>query len=131
MASGTAGEPAGDSAAAGRFGVEMRPGAGVLVLVLTGELDHDTAEPLREALRQGVAAAPARILVDCARLQFCDSTGLNVLLRARLDAREAGGRLVLAALQPPVARMFGITGADAVFPLYDSLDAALADERRT
>ena len=74
-------------------------------------------------------AAPERIVVDCADLRFCDSTGLNVLLRTRLAAREAGSRLELAALRPPVARMFDITGAQAVFPVYASLDEALADQR--
>ncbi|MFI1016806.1 STAS domain-containing protein [Streptomyces sp. NPDC020965] len=133
MVSGVAGQPPGDGALGGRFGVEVIPDAGVagpLVLVLAGELDHDTAEPLRDALRAGVDHASGRVLVDCAGLQFCDSTGLNVLLRARLDAKESGCRLELAALQPPVARMFEITGADTVFQIHESLEAALADERR-
>ena len=130
MVSGVAGQPEGDGmAGGGRFGVEVRPGADAIVLVLSGELDHDTAEPLRDALADSVAAAPDRIVVDCADLRFCDSTGLNVLLRARLAAREAGGRLELAALRPPVARMFDITGAHQVFQVYASLDEALADQQ--
>ncbi|MCX4585656.1 STAS domain-containing protein [Streptomyces sp. NBC_01481] len=129
MVSGVAGQPQGDGAAQkGRFDVEVRPVAGAVVLVLSGELDHDTAEPLREALSDAVRAAPERIVVDCADLNFCDSTGLNLLLRARLAAREADGRLALSALRPPVARMFDITGAQAVFPVYAGLDEALADE---
>ncbi|MET7617839.1 STAS domain-containing protein [Streptomyces sp. NPDC005408] len=130
MVSGVAGQPQGDGAAAkGRFGVNVRPVGGAVVLALSGELDHDTAEPLREALADAVEAAPDQIVVDCANLSFCDSTGLNVLLRARLAAREAGSRLALSALRPPVARMFDITGAHAVFPVYAGLDEALADER--
>ncbi|MFI1393559.1 STAS domain-containing protein [Streptomyces sp. NPDC020681] len=129
MVSGVSGQPEGEGADGGRFGVETSTRADAVVLVLSGELDHDTAEPLREALRQGVAAAPERILVDCADLQFCDSTGLNVLLHARLAAREAGSRIELAALRQPVARMFDITGAHAVFRVHASVAAALADER--
>ncbi|TQK42900.1 stage II sporulation protein AA (anti-sigma F factor antagonist) [Streptomyces sp. SLBN-118] len=130
MVSGFAGQPQGDGAArTGRFGVEVRPAAGAVVLVLSGELDHDTAEPLREALAEAVQAAPERIVIDCADLSFCDSTGLNLLLRARLAAREADSRLALSALRPSVARMFDITGAQAVFPVYARLDEALANER--
>ncbi|WP_406404296.1 STAS domain-containing protein [Streptomyces sp. NBC_00879] len=130
MVSGVAGQPQGDGAVhKGRLGVEVRPVAGAVVLVLSGELDHDTAEPLREALSDAVRAAPERIVVDCADLSFCDSTGLNLLLRARLAARGADSRLALSALRPPVARMFDITGAQAVFPVYAGLDEALADER--
>ncbi|MER7660132.1 MULTISPECIES: STAS domain-containing protein [unclassified Streptomyces] len=131
MVSGESGQPPGEDATDGRFGVEVRPGGTTVVVLLTGELDHDTAEPLREALQQCLAAAPERVVVDCGDLQFCDSTGLNVLLRARLTAREAGSRLELAALRPPVARMFDITGAHAVFRVYAGLDEALADERPT
>lgn len=124
------GKPQGDGVGGARFTVEVRARADTVVLALGGELDHDTAEPLREALAQGVATGAGRILVDCTDLRFCDSTGLNVLLRARLAAREAGSRVELAALQPPVARMFDITGADAVFRVYTGLDEALADRHQ-
>ncbi|MFF3455081.1 STAS domain-containing protein [Streptomyces sp. NPDC002730] len=130
MVSGAAGQPQREGVAGrGRLSVEVRADADAVVLVLAGELDHDTADPLREALAEAVEAGAERIVVDCADLRFCDSTGLNVLLRARLAASEAGGRLELAALRPPVARMFDITGAHAVFRVYASLDEALADQR--
>ena len=69
----------------------------------------------------------ARLVVDCSRLEFCDSTGLNVLLGARLKAEAAGGEVHLAGMLPVVARVFQITGVDAVFSVHDTLEAALAD----
>ncbi|MEU5401362.1 STAS domain-containing protein [Streptomyces sp. NPDC005963] len=131
MVSGVSGHPREGEAATRRFGIEVRPAAGALVVVLAGELDHDTAPPLRDALAEGVTAGRGRIVVDCAELGFCDSTGLNVLLRARIEAQESGSVLELSALQPQVARMFDITGADTVFTVHDSLDAALADRRQS
>ncbi|UUN30478.1 STAS domain-containing protein [Streptomyces sp. FIT100] len=116
----------------GRFGVEVRPGPDpdIVVVALTGELDHDTAEPLRAALDEGIASGARRLLVDCSELLFCDSTGLNVLLHARLAAQETDARVELAALRPQVARMFAITGAGAVFPRHASLGEALAARPR-
>jgi anti-anti-sigma factor len=112
-----------------RFTVTAAPGPqpGVVVLTLAGELDHDTADALRGELEGRNGAV--RILVDCEGLRFCDSTGLNVLLRGRLHALEAGGRLELAGLRPPVDRMFEITGARTVFRVYDDLAEALMDRR--
>ncbi|MFH8727511.1 STAS domain-containing protein [Streptomyces termitum] len=113
---------------AGRLTVDSRSarGTGTVVLAPRGELDHDTVEPLRTALDKHADAA--RIVVDCAGLDFCDSTGLNLLLRARAQAREAGAGLDLAGLRPPVDRMFEITGAVRVFRIYadvhEALDAA-------
>ena len=112
-----------------RFGVATRQSGSTVVLSLHGELDHDTAEPLRKALDQHVRAGAARILVACGDLHFCDSTGLNLLLHARLAAQETGGRIELAAMRPPVARMFEITGAKAVFKVHADVEEALADER--
>lgn len=125
------GRPLGPSGAE-RFSVEVRPSDGAVVLLLSGELDHDTADPLRQALAAALAGAgPARLVVDCGGLRFCDSTGLNVLLRARMAARAAGGGLELAALPRPVARMFRLTGADQVFRVHPDLEAALHGSDRT
>lgn len=71
--------------------------------------------------------AAAGFVLDCSRLEFCDSTGLNVLLGARLKAEADGGGVHLAGLQPVVARVFEITGAEAVFSLHDTLEAALVE----
>ncbi|MEV6651877.1 STAS domain-containing protein [Streptomyces sp. NPDC051219] len=130
MVSGVTGQPEGESVLPARFSVRRRAAAGTVVLALAGELDHDTAGPLREALGDALGAGTDRIVVDCAELRFCDSTGLNVLLRGRLAAQEAGARLELAALQPPVARMLHITGADGVFRVHTELAEALAESPR-
>lgn len=111
---------------ADRLLVEIRPDRrpGTVVLALDGELDHDTAEPLRNALKENSGAV--RIVVDCSGLRFCDSTGLNVLLRTRLRLLAEGGRVDLAGLRSPVDRIFEITGALKVFRVYEDADTALA-----
>lgn len=98
---------------------------GTVVLALDGELEHDTVAPLRDALKENAAAV--RVVVDCTGLRFCDSTGLNVLLRTRLRMLARGGHVDLAGLRPPVRRIFEITGALQVFRVYADTDAALAD----
>jgi len=95
------------------------------VVTPAGELDHHTAELLREPLERCVQDAITKIVVDCSQLEFCDSTGLNVLLGARLKVEALGGGVHLAGMKPPVARVFEVTGADAVFAVHDSLDEAL------
>ncbi|MGW6390283.1 STAS domain-containing protein [Streptomyces sp. NPDC055103] len=109
---------------------ETRPAthAETAVLVLVGELDRDTVDPLREALEEHRGAD--RIVVDCSALRFCDSSGLNALLKARLRMRETSGRLELAGIRRPVARMFEITGARTVFRVYGTVDEALSERGR-
>lgn len=78
------------SANRGRLQVEARTEGRSEVVTPVGELDHHTADLLREPLESAVEQGRVRLVVDCSRLEFCDSTGLNVLLGARLKAEAAG-----------------------------------------
>ncbi|MFI5768464.1 STAS domain-containing protein [Streptomyces sp. NPDC051658] len=113
------------SASRGRLQVEVRTEGRSEIVTPVGELDHHTADLLREPLEHAVEQGRVRLVVDCSGLEFCDSTGLNVLLGARLKAEAAGGGVHLAGMLPVVARVFEITGAEAVFTVHDSLEAAL------
>ncbi|MFH8381440.1 hypothetical protein ACH4E7_10905 [Kitasatospora sp. NPDC018058] len=64
----------------------------VRIISVAGELDHETAEGLRGALARPVDDGIMRIVAYLADLWFCDSTRLNPLPRARLDAEAAGLR---------------------------------------
>ncbi|MEV7188078.1 STAS domain-containing protein [Kitasatospora sp. NPDC093102] len=99
----------------------------VRIVTVVGELDRDTADELRSTLAHLPSADDIeRVVVDLAGLRFCDSTGLNVLLRARLDAQAAGLRLEPAGPGPSVARLFAITGADGVLRVHPDLRTAPA-----
>jgi anti-anti-sigma factor len=97
------------------------------VISPVGELDHHTAELLREPLERCVEDAITKIVLDCSQLEFCDSTGLNVLLGARLKVEALGGGMHLAGMKPAVSRVFEVTGADAVFAVHATLDDALKE----
>ena len=106
--------------------VALRHPPGALVVRPEGELDHDSVGPLRETLERAVADPPKRLVVDCGGLEFCDSTGLNLLLRAHAAALHAGLPLLLAAPGAVVARMLAITGADEVLDVHPTVEDALA-----
>lgn len=115
------------SAHRGRLLVEVRAEGPSVVVTPAGELDHHTADLLREPLEACLDDGYSRLVVDCSRLEFMDSTGLNVLLGARLKAEAAGGGVHLAGMLPVVARVFEITGAEAVFSVHATLADALSD----
>ncbi|MFE1960170.1 STAS domain-containing protein [Streptomyces sp. NPDC059479] len=111
----------------GRLRVGVRTEGRSEIVTVAGELDHHTAELLRAPLDDALEQGRARLVIDCSQLEFCDSTGLNVLLGARLKAEAAGGGVHLVGMLPVVARVFEITGADAVFTVHDSIEDALTD----
>ncbi len=63
------------------------------VLSVTGEIDLYTAPTLQSELMAALGSGPVSLVVDMAGVDFCDSTGINVLLAAHRHARERGGEL--------------------------------------
>ena len=91
-----------------------------VVLALAGEIDLYTAPKLQSELTSALAAGKsAHIVVDMSAVEFCDSTGMNVLLSCLRQARERGGELELAAPRPAVRKILSVTGLDAVFTVAD------------
>lgn len=115
-----------DGRAGSPLTADLRWSGACAVIAVSGELDHDSIQPLGDALDEVFTRGADRIVVDCAGLTFCDSTGLNILLRARQRAAEAGSTVELAALRPPVGRMFDVTGAMSVFTVHEELPDTLA-----
>ncbi|MFD7417446.1 STAS domain-containing protein [Kitasatospora purpeofusca] len=99
------------------------------VCVLVGDLDIETLPPAEQALDEALRASPLVLVVDLEQVGFCDSSGLNLLLKARMSAKSAGAELRLAAASPTVLRLLELTGADTVFPLHPTVGAALAAPR--
>jgi anti-sigma B factor antagonist len=53
-------------------------------------------------------------------VEFCDSTGMNVLLSCLRQVRERGGELELAAPRPAVMKILQVTALDSVFTIIPS-----------
>jgi len=114
-----------DKSAPGYLGVEVdRTGSGTVVCRLSGDLDLGSLAPVRVALGRALALRAPLLVVDLAGVEFCDSSGLNLLLQARLDAEAAGVTMRLASLTAAVSRVVELTGASAVFSLHDSVEEA-------
>ncbi len=83
---------------------------------LTGEVDLGTAPGLRRTICACLGQHhPYALDLHLAEVSFCDCTGLNTLLWARLEAADAGAALfVRGPLQRGVARLLSVTGTDTV-----------------
>jgi len=90
-----------------------------VVVTAAGEIDLYTAPKLQSDLAAIVAdAAPAaRIVIDMSGVEFCDSTGMNVLLSCLRQVRERGGELELASPRTAVLKILAVTGLDSVFTI--------------
>jgi len=100
--------------------------SGVPVVTAPEEIDITNAAGLRAALLEAAAHGSGTLVVDMAQTQFCDSAGLNVLVRAHKRARAEGGELLLVICAAAVLRIFALTGIDRLIPNFPNLEQALA-----
>jgi anti-sigma B factor antagonist len=106
------------------FPVEMVDG--LPVVAAPEEIDVTNAAGLRAALLQAATPGNGTLVVDMSRTQFCDSAGLNVLVRAHNRAQADGGELLLVIGVAAVLRIFVATGIGRLIPSFPSLAQALA-----
>jgi anti-anti-sigma factor len=100
--------------------------SGVPVVTAPEEIDITNAAGLRAALLEAAALGSRTLVVDMAQTQFCDSAGLNVLVRAHKRAQADGGELLLVICTAAVLRIFAVTGIDHLIPHFPNLEQALA-----
>ncbi|MDX6376440.1 MAG: anti-sigma factor antagonist [Gaiellaceae bacterium] len=81
-------------------------------VVLSGELDISTAQPLEDDLRRIEAEGPELLVLDLQQLTFMDSTGLRLLITADARAREEGRRMVIIQGNEMVQRVMRLTRLD-------------------
>lgn len=98
----------------------------VLITRLSGELDHHSANIVRETIETAVREAETDILIlNLAGLGFMDSSGLGVILgRYRLLA-ELGGKVLLCGVCPSVHKLLEMAGILKIIELHDDEHAAL------
>ncbi len=84
-----------------------------LLLEFSGELDHHAAKNAIRELELAVdTALPRRLVLDFNGVNFMDSSGIALLLRAKrcMDALE--GSLLVCRVQPQAKRVMDAAGID-------------------
>ncbi len=109
---------------------EVRIVGSVPVVSAPEEIDISNAAEFRSALQSAAAGRPT-IVADLSSTEYCDSSGLNVLVRALRRAQEQGGELRLVASTSAVLRILNVTGVGKMLKVYANLENALADRAPT
>jgi anti-sigma B factor antagonist len=80
------------------------------VLALFGELDVVSAPELAQTLDEVLELPHARVMLDLNGLQFVDSAGVSVLIRAKQRADRDGKMVVLRRPTEQLERVFALVG---------------------
>ncbi|MGQ7864652.1 anti-sigma F factor antagonist [Bacillus sp. WC2502] len=98
----------------------------VLCIRLTGELDHHSAETLRQQVTNYLETEDiCHIVLNLADLTFMDSSGLGVILGRYKEIKQLGGEMVVCAISPAVNRLFDMSGLFKIIRMESSEQTAL------
>ena len=109
------------------FRLERRAEGGCTILAVSGQLDLASSGEFGGAVGDLIAATPGlRLIVDCTRLAWWDSSGLAALVTAQQRiSRDRSARMIVAGLPGPLAERLHEAGLAGQFTLADSTAAAV------
>lgn len=111
------------------FSIQIEPHPQGIIARLQGHATNPHALDLRQALLQLMSSPPDKIVIDLQELVYIASMTLAELINFRQLFQKQGGRLRLAGANRNVADVFQQTHLDDLFPMYDTPEQALEDEK--
>ena len=89
-----------------------------LTIALSGEIDHQVARNMMDAITDAVAERlPARLVLDLSGVTFMDSSGIAVLLRALRQMQQIGGTLRVTDIPAQPRRVLDAAGVGRLITL--------------
>jgi anti-sigma B factor antagonist len=110
------------------FRLEVRNQGEATVIAVSGELDLASSPALQEELDRVAASDATLLIIDLRDLDFMDSTGLSVLVRAHQRIEEQGRQLAMVKGPQQVQRLLSLTGVADRLTLVDAPEELLGAE---
>jgi anti-anti-sigma factor len=108
------------------FGVEVREGELAVVVGVSGELDLASSPELESELERSTSSDAELLIIDLRELEFMDSTGLSVLVRAHQKATQSGKRFAVVKGSQQVQRLLSLTGVAERLTVVNTPEELLA-----
>jgi stage II sporulation protein AA (anti-sigma F factor antagonist) len=97
-----------------------------LVAEIDGDIDHHSAEIIRDKLEREFARAGAKnIIFDLKRVSFMDSSGIGMILGRYRALEKLGGEVAVAGVSPEASRVFELSGLQKLIKVYSGVESAV------
>jgi anti-sigma B factor antagonist len=108
-----------------QFRLEVQKRDRTTVIAISGELDLASSPALQKELARAESSDATLLIIDLRQLDFMDSTGLSVLVRAHQRADEQGRQLAMVKGPQQVQRLLSLTGVAERLTVVDSPEELL------
>ena len=105
--------------------MELKEVEGVAVIHIQGELDALSAPDLTRFFETRVVDKYQKLVADLEGLNYSSSAGIRVFLGLARSARQKGGDLRIAAVQPRVEKVFKLSKFDRIVKVYPGFEDAV------
>ena len=103
------------------FSVTVSTDGDRTTVALRGELDLSGVDRARQAIDEAQLSGASLLVLDLAELDFVDSTGLEVMLRAARRAHDDGRRLIVQRPSRYVRRLLEMTAIDQTLDVVEDV----------
>lgn len=94
---------------------------GVYVIAPVGSIDSDTHQLLEKEIQGVLKKDPQEIILDMEGVGYISSMGVRVVLATLKSLKKAGGKLILAKLQPQIKKVFEIVNALPSMQIFENM----------
>jgi anti-sigma B factor antagonist len=110
--------------------VEKRHLNGYTLLNVEGVIKlGESAQFFAQTLERTLADDRGHVIIDFSKINFIDSTGIGELVGYLGRFRNSKRDLILVNPSDRIRKLLQVARLDAMFPTYDSVDAAISAER--
>lgn len=97
-----------------------------LIVYMVGELDHHSAEEVRNKIDDRLDRDNiTKLIMDFSGVSFMDSSGIGVVIGRYKKLSLKKGDICIARAKDSVKRVFELSGMFKIIKLYDNIDEAV------
>ena len=97
-----------------------------LIVYMTGELDHHSAEEVRNKIDDSLDRGNfSKLIMDFSAVTFMDSSGIGVVIGRYKKLSLKKGGICVSNVNRTIKRVFELSGMFKIINLFESVDQAL------
>jgi len=97
-----------------------------LVVTIIGELDHHSAEYIRQKIDSEIIKSTTKnIIFDFSKLEFMDSSGIGVIMGRFRNIQKLNGKMAAVNVSSRIQRILDMSWLSKILPVCENIEGAL------
>ena len=97
-----------------------------LIVSIIGELDHHSAEYIRQKIDgEMLKSTTKNIVLDFSSVSFMDSSGIGVVIGRYKNIKKLNGKAFITGASAQIKRILEMSGILKIIPAYETTDEAV------